>query len=72
MRFGIAIKTKKLIDEGKIKANYTLIFKDNEEIRVRKIGQNSNYFFYLQEGEKIITVTPIVDNIKQIKRIKKE
>lgn len=34
-----------------------------------KLGQNSAYFFYFIPGEKVITATPIADNLKQIKKI---
>ena len=34
-----------------------------------KLGQNSAYFFYFNPGEKVITATPIADNLKQIKKI---
>lgn len=70
-RIGIGGKYRSLLKTGDFKMNYTLVFKDNTEIKVKKIGQNSLYIFYLQEGEKVVTATPISDNIKQIKRIPK-
>lgn len=51
--------------------DHTLIFKDNSKIDIRKIGQNSAYFFYFIPGEKVLTATPIADNLKQIKRLPK-
>ncbi len=71
MRTGMAIGTKNKLSTKEIKPNYTLVFKDDSKLDVRKIGQNSAYYFYVVPGEKLVTVTPILDNLKQIKRIKK-
>ena len=71
MRIGMAIGTKNKLTTKEIKPNYELIFKDNSKVDVLKIGQNSAYFFYVIPGEKVVTITPILDNLKQIKRVKK-
>lgn len=71
-RTGMALGTKHKINDKEIVPNHTLIFKDNSRLDVRKIGQNSAYFFYFIPGEKVITATPITDNLKQIKVLKKE
>ncbi len=72
MRTGFGIGMKQKLTSKEIIPNYTLVFKDNSSIDVRKIGQNSAYFFYFIPGEKEITATPIADNLKQIKRLKKK
>lgn len=72
MRTGLGLGLKHKYQEKEIVPNYTLIFKNNERLDVRKIGQNSAYFFYFIPGEKEITATPITDNLKQIKRLKKK
>ncbi|GGG87993.1 hypothetical protein GCM10011416_00240 [Polaribacter pacificus] len=72
MRTGMGLGTKQKFSEKEIIPNYTLVFKDNTRLDVRKIGQNSMYFFYFIPGEKVITVTPISDNIKQIKVLEKD
>ncbi|MDV7187273.1 hypothetical protein R3X25_08280 [Lutibacter sp. TH_r2] len=72
MRIGMGIGTKQKLMEKEIIPNYSLFFKDNTRLDVKKIGQNSAYFFYVIPGEKVITVTPISDNIKQIKVLKKK
>lgn len=71
VRLGMGIGMKSRLDSGKHKANYTLVFKDNTKLNVKKIGQNSIYFFYVKMNETIVTATPILDNIKEIKRLKK-
>ncbi|WP_405606110.1 hypothetical protein [Polaribacter sp. Asnod1-A03] len=70
MRTGMALGTKSKYDTKEIIPNYTLVFKDNTRLDVRKVGQNSAYFFYFIPGEKVITATPISDNLKQIKVLK--
>lgn len=72
MRTGMGIGMKHKYTSKEIKPNYTLVFKDNSKLDVRKIGQNSAYFFYFIPGEKVITATPIADNLKQIKVLEKE
>mgnify|MGYP000214789939 CR=1 FL=1 len=71
MRTGMGIGLKEKYTTKEIIPNYTLIFKDNSKLDVRKVGQNSAYFFYFIPGEKVITATPISDNLKQIKVLKK-
>ena len=72
MRTGMGIGTMQKLTKEKIVPNYSLIFKDNTQLDVKKVGQNSAYFFYFIPGEKVMTVTPIADNLKQIKIIKKQ
>ncbi|MCI2229633.1 hypothetical protein MC378_10695 [Polaribacter sp. MSW13] len=72
MRTGMGLGMKHKYQTKEISPNYTLVFKNNEKLDVRKIGQNSAYFFYFIPGETEITATPISDNLKQIKRLKKK
>lgn len=72
MRTGMGIGTKQKLSSKEIIPNYTLIFKDDTRLDVKKVGQNSAYFFYFIPGEKVITATPISDNLKQIKVLKKK
>lgn len=71
MRLGMGIGMKGKIQNGDFKANYTLVLKDNSTLDVKKVGQNSIYFFYVKTNEKVVTATPILENIKEIKRIEK-
>jgi ABC-type transport system involved in multi-copper enzyme maturation permease subunit len=71
-RTGMAIGMTQKYAKEEITPNFTLVFKDNTRLDVRKIGQNSAYFFYFIPGEKVITATPIADNLKQIKVLKKK
>jgi len=72
MRTGMGIGMKHKYNTKEIIPNYTLVFKDNTKLNVRKVGQNSAYFFYFIPGEKVITATPIADNLKQIKVLEKK
>ena len=71
-RIGAGVKYKKKLEQKKFESDYVLVFKDNTELRVKKIGVNSAYVFYVEDNDDTVTITPIADNIKQIKRIKKE
>ena len=70
-RLGMGIKYRGHLLDGKLENNITLVFKDNSQLKVSQIGQNSAYIFYVEEGNKYVTVTPILENIKQIKTIQK-
>lgn len=72
MRTGMGIGMKQKYANEEITPNYTLVFKDNTKLDVKKVGQNSAYFFYFIPGEKVITATPIADNLKQIKVLEKK
>jgi hypothetical protein len=72
MRTGMGIGTKHKVNAEEVIPNYTLVFKDNTKLDVKKVGQNSAYFFYFIPGEKVITATPIAYNLKQIKVLKKK
>ena len=72
MRTGLGLGLKHKYSDKEIIPNYTLVFKDNTKLDVRKVGQNSAYFFYFIPNEKVITATPIAENLKQIKVLKKK
>jgi cytochrome b subunit of formate dehydrogenase len=46
MRTGLGLGLKHKYSDKEIIPNYTLVFKDNTKLDVRKVGQNSAYFFY--------------------------
>ena len=71
VRLGMGLGTKMKIQKLEHTPNYTITFTDNTSIDVARIGQNSIYIFYVKEGEQVVTATPIMDNVREIKRIKK-
>ena len=72
LRLGMGIGTNIKIKEQRLQPDYNLVFKDNSIKKIRLIGQNSSFIFYVENQEKIVSVTPLSDNIKQIKRIPQE
>ena len=50
----MGIGTLQKLTKEKIIPNYSLIFKDNTKLDVKKVGQNSAYFFYFIPGEKVM------------------
>ncbi|MDJ0645533.1 MAG: hypothetical protein QNJ57_06055 [Flavobacteriaceae bacterium] len=72
LRLGMAIGIKDRLSKKGYDPNYTLTFKDDSTIDVRKIGQNSTYIFYFENNETTIIATPVLENIKKIKKIEKE
>lgn len=71
-RLGAGLKYEKKLAKGVLEIDYLLVFSDNSQLRIKKIGINSNYIFYVEENERTVTVTPIAENIKQIKKLPKE
>lgn len=57
------------VKEGKIKSTHEIIFNDNDSKQIKIIGQNSSYIFYVTENEREVSISPIVQNIKEIKKI---
>ena len=72
LRLGMGIGINIKIKEQRLQPNYNLVFKDDSIKKVRLIGQNSSFIFYVENQEKVVSVTPLSDNIKQIKRIPQE
>ncbi|MCI4667077.1 MAG: hypothetical protein MRZ79_02880 [Bacteroidia bacterium] len=69
--WGGGAKMKERIETGDFKTNRTVYFIDGDQKNVRMIGHNSEYLFYIEEGEKALSVIPIPGNIKAVKRISK-
>ena len=64
-------KVSSRIESGDLKISHEIIYNDEETVSVELIGHNSQYVFYVKEGSKEVTVSPIVGNIKKIQEIKK-
>jgi hypothetical protein len=66
--FGIGGGTslKRQISAGDFKVNRLITFQDNQSVPVKWIGNNSAYAFYVRAGEKAVTVSPILNNIRAI------
>ena len=63
---GTAISNR--IKNGDIKLDHTIILSDNESKHVKMIGQNSGYLFYVPEGQKAVSVTPM-GQVKEIQKL---
>ncbi len=63
---GTAISNK--IKNGNIKLDHTIIFSDNISKQVKMIGQNSGYLFYVTEGQKKVSITPM-GQVKEIQKL---
>lgn len=68
MGIGSGTAISKRIEKGDIKSDHTIMLGDNESKRIKMIGQNSGYLFYVTEGQKEVTITPM----GQVKEIQKK
>ena len=68
MGLGSGRALQQRIENGTVKATHSVTFEDMAPQSVRIIGQNSGYVFYLKEGEKVVTITPM-GQVKEIRKI---
>ena len=57
------------LETNDFKLTHVLTFEGNVSKNVKIIGQNSNYVFYVQKGDKEVTISPIFQNIISFKKI---
>ncbi len=72
--FGIGSGNKRSdkMKKGTLKPNKMFVFQNGDSIRVRVIGQNSLYYFYVVENERDLTISPVSQNILKIKLLSSE
>lgn len=67
---GSGIKAKSLLSQDEVEINAKLVFISGEQEKVRILGQNGTYVFYLEDGTDGVVIAPILANIRKIERIK--
>ena len=72
MGIGGGMATSERIKTNKLKSDHIITFQDKQTLKVKIIGQNSAYLFYVATGEKQITIAPIIQNIKTIQKLDEE
>lgn len=65
---GSGRSTAERLSEGRINLDYRLTFSDGQSVDVDLIGKNSGFVFYVLEGQRHVTVSPITANIRSIGR----
>ena len=70
--FGSGSKLADKLKNNQFKPDTTILFSDTEERQVRVIGQNTEFVFYVEEGETTVTAAPIKGNIKQMRPMNEE
>lgn len=63
---GKGIKTADKMKAAELEMLDEISFLDNETEKVHVIGQNSSFIFYVREGKKEVSVSPINGTIKRI------
>jgi len=63
---------KSALASGDLWMNHHITFQDESVERVHLVGNNSTYAFYVVEGQRVVTVSPIQENIRSIQRIQPE
>ncbi len=72
--FGSArgVFTKQDLRDQPFSATHILSFSSGEELPVHLVGQNSAYLFYLPEGQQVVSIAPIAQNVREIRKVVKE
>ncbi len=69
---GRGVKTKERIDKGDVNLSHTITFEDGQKQKVKLLGKNSLYIFYVTTGVEEVSIAPIEGNIKLIQKLPKE
>jgi hypothetical protein len=69
-RLGAGLGLKSRIEKGETEASHSLNLSDDTTQKVKIIGQNSAYIFYVAEQQQEITILSIGGNLKEIKALK--
>ena len=64
---GLVIKKK--IQDGDFTSNTRISFVHGNEVDVKVVGNNSTYIFYVEKGNRFVTISPIQNNISKIEKI---
>ncbi|MCB9504420.1 MAG: hypothetical protein H6696_21040 [Deferribacteres bacterium] len=67
---GRGIKMKSRLENKELTANYRIIFMDKDTLQAKIFGQTSQYIFYATENQTEVSISPIEQNIKEIRKIK--
>ncbi len=72
MGLGRGLNQKNKIAENDIKVDHQILFQDNTEEKVKIVGKNSLYLFYLPEGKTDVIISPIEYNVKKIIKLEEK
>lgn len=71
--FGAAIgggaKVSKNLKNGTLESDHELTFQDKRVEKVKLIGQNSQYVFYVLEGSGRVSISPIQGNVTKFEQL---
>jgi len=68
---GSAQKMQERIAKDNLKVTHSISFQNGGKKKVKIVGQNSGYIFYLEKGDKEVKSSPIQQNIAEIQRLPK-
>lgn len=66
---GSGAKYKNNIAENKIKNSHKIDFANGKSIEARLLGKNSLNIFYIQKGDKKVSISPVEGNIMTIRKL---
>lgn len=69
---GSGKKTKAKIDKGDFELTHLVTFTNGEQHKVKMLGKNSSYVFYVTKEMKETSIAPIESNIHLIQNLKKD
>ena len=72
LSMGSAGKARDRIANNTFELSHQLTFQDGTQKSVKVIGQNSTFIFYVEKGDKEVTASPILANVKLIRKLPKK
>ena len=69
---GRGMKIKERIEKGDIRLTHEIIFQDGDAEKVKVLGKNSLYVFYVTKENLDVAIAPIEGNIKIIRKLNEE
>ncbi len=65
---GGGFKIKGMLKNGDLTIDHRIHFHDQEPQEVKVIGNNSDYIFYILKDSKVVSISPIQENIRRIEK----
>jgi hypothetical protein len=55
--------------EGTLRSDHRLAFASGDTVQARVLGSNSNFIFYVREGSRRVTISPLKENVAAIEAL---
>lgn len=64
-------KVSERLKNGNIDVDHRIFFHNQEPQEVRMVGNNSAYIFYIEKDGKVVSISPMQENVRKLERLSK-